>query len=96
MTAPVTLTHRTSCLLTEITGGGLLFNKTGNKAVFAGANWLRDGHSGTITWNCFVEGNLTGPIPWNNWRIHFNENMTKSIGFVNNETRWGFYVGEHQ
>jgi hypothetical protein len=71
-----------------------VFKSTGEEEwIFAGVSWLRDGHTDVITWNCFVDGNATGPIPWNNWDMHFNNN-TKSIGFVLNEKEWGFYVGE--
>jgi len=70
-----------------------VFNSTGEEWIFAGISWLRDGHTDVITWNCFVDGNATGPIPWNNWDMHFNNNA-KSIGFVLNEKEWGFHVGE--
>jgi hypothetical protein len=69
-----------------------VFNRTGEEWIFAGASWLRDGHTDVITWNCFVDGNATGPIPWNSWDIRLNN--ARPIGFVNNEKEWGFYVGE--
>jgi hypothetical protein len=68
-----------------------VFNQTGKEWVFAGVSWLRDAHTDVITWNCFVDGNATAPIPWNNWDIR---DHGKSFGFVNNEKEWGFYVGE--
>jgi hypothetical protein len=81
--------------VTAITGGGFLFNKTGEETVLGGVSWLRENQSSTITWNCFTEGNLTGPLPWSNWGLNFaNDNL--SIGFITERTRWGFYVGQHQ
>jgi hypothetical protein len=62
--------------------------------VFAGVSWLRDGHSDTITWNCFVDGNLTARVPWDSWELHFDENGNTTIGFVRTETSWGFYLGQ--
>jgi hypothetical protein len=81
--------------ITDITGGGFIFNKTGEETVFAGVSWLREDQSGSITWNCFVEGNLTGRLPWDNWGLNFFYNNA-SIGFVKEGTRWGFYVGQPQ
>lgn len=89
--------HTRSNLLsiTEISGGGFVFNRTGEEWIFAGVSWLRDGRTDTITWNCFVDGNATEPIPWNSWDMYIDDNA-KRIGFVNNETQWGFYVGKPQ
>jgi hypothetical protein len=81
--------------VTDITGGGFLFNKTGEKTVLGGVSWIRENQSDTITWNCFVEGNLTGPLPWSNWGLMI-ANDSASIGFMNKRARWGFYVGQHQ
>jgi hypothetical protein len=70
-----------------------VFNRTGEAWIFAGVSWLRDGHTDEITWNCFVDGETTEPIPWNNWDMYLNNDATH-IGFVNTEREWGFYVVE--
>ncbi|PNF19970.1 hypothetical protein B7P43_G09962 [Cryptotermes secundus] len=75
----------------NITGGGFLFNKTGEETALGGVSWLRENQSSTITWNCFAEGNLTGPLPWSNWELKFADDVL--IGFMTERTRWGFYVG---
>lgn len=82
--------------VTEINGGGFIFNKTGEETVLAGVSYLHDGHSDVITWNCFVEGNLTGPLPWDNWNLSLegDKDWQRKIGFVKEEKQWGFYAGQ--
>jgi hypothetical protein len=42
-----------------------------------------------------VISNSTEFIPWMEWELHLDENVT-SIGLWKNETEWGFSVGESQ
>jgi hypothetical protein len=68
---------------------------TGEKTLVAGVNWLRENQTGTVTWNCFAEGNYTGDRPWGDWGSNFGVS-DGSVGLLTNGTRWGFFAGQHQ
>ena len=75
----------------DITGGGIIFNET-KLGVAAGVNWLHDARSDVITWNCFVEGNVAGALPWSNWKLTLQD--ATEIGFEKDQSKWGFITGE--
>ncbi|KAJ9575810.1 hypothetical protein L9F63_007351, partial [Diploptera punctata] len=75
----------------DTTGGGFIFNET-ELEIAAGANWLHDARTDTITWNCFVEGNVAGSLPWSDWSMTLEDGTI--IGFKKENSKWGFITGE--
>ncbi|PSN47805.1 hypothetical protein C0J52_08180 [Blattella germanica] len=83
--------HRKLNFTDEITGGGFIYNET-ELGIVAGVNWMQEGSQGVITWNCFVEGNVKGQLPWGEWELSVDDGLV--IGFKKQDWKWGFTKGD--
>ncbi|XP_069691559.1 uncharacterized protein [Periplaneta americana] len=78
----------------DLTGGGIIKVIDDDPKSLAGVNWLRDGRTGEITWNCVVEGKVSEPLTWSEWQIFTDENSTSTISFIKDKKRWGFQIND--